>query len=205
MDLMVKMLQKKTGLVPGSAKPGFGLFEFLVALAILGGLASVAVPNYLRQQAGYERKKFVTSLNALMSEVFQLGLMNEKIERIKFNLKQRSVTVEQETDLYTDEGIKVFMPIALHYVDTKYRWPETFDFKQFFVKRQDEMLARGTHGDTDEVWFYVMPSGMAQEVIINILDSKDETVDKDGTEMSLVLNPFTLQFRRYDDFQIPSA
>lgn len=199
------MVQKKTGLVFGNTKPGFGLLEVLLALTIFGLVASVAIPNYMRQQAGYERKKFVTSLNALMSEVFQLGLMEEKIERVKFDLKQRSIIVEQETDSYTDEGTKIFKPIALHYVDTKYQWPETFDFKQFFVKRQDEMLARGVHGDTDEVWFYVMPSGMAQEVIINILDSKDETVDKDGIEMSLVLNPFTLQFRRYDDFQIPSA
>lgn len=199
------MLLKMTGLVPGKPKPGFGLLEILIAFAILGALASIAVPNYMSQQASYERKKFVTSLNALMSELFQQALISEKIERVKFDFKKRSITMEQEDDHYDEDGNKIFKPVLLHYVDAKYRWPETFEFKQFFVKRQDEIAVRGTHGDTDEVWFYVMPSGMAQEVIINILDTQDEAVHKDGTEMSLVLNPFTLQFREYHDFQIPSS
>lgn len=199
------MLLKTTGSVSGNSKPGFGLLEILIALAILGALASIAVPNYMQQQASYERKKFVTSLNALMSEVFQQTLINEKIERVKFDFKKRSITMEQEDDRYDEDGNKLFKPVLLHYVDTKYRWPETFEFKQFFVKRQDEIAVRGVHGDTNEVWFYVMPSGMAQEVIINILDTQDEAVHKDGTEMSLVLNPFTLQFREYHDFQIPSS
>lgn len=193
------------GLASGKKKPGFGLLEILIALAIIGALVSLAVPNYIRQQAGYERKKFVTSLNALMSEALQQALVTEKIERIKFDFKNRIITMEQEGDGYDDEGKKIFKPVLLHYVDTKYRWPETFDFKQFFVNRQDEMMARGVHGNTDTVWFYIMPSGMGQEVIINILDAKDEAVDKDGTEISLVLNPFTLQFREYHDFQIPSS
>lgn len=199
------MVQKKTELAPGSLKNGFGLLQVLIAVVILGTLASVAIPNYLRQQAGYERKTFITSLNALMSEAFQQALVSEKVERIKFDLKKRSITMEQEGDRYDEDGKKVFKPVLLHYVDAKYRWPETFNFKQFFVKRQDEIAVRGVHADTNEVWFYIMPSGMAQEVIINILDTKNETVDKDGTEMSLVLNPFTLQFREYHDFQIPSS
>ncbi|MFT6765457.1 MAG: prepilin-type N-terminal cleavage/methylation domain-containing protein [Alteromonas naphthalenivorans] len=199
------MLLKMTGSVPGNTKPGFGLLEIVIALAILGALTSLAVPNYLRQQAGYERKIFVTSLNAVMSEVFQQTLMTEKIGRVKLDFKQRTITVEQEVDDFDEEGKKDFKPVLLHYANANYRWPDSFNIKQFFINRKDEVAARGMHGDTDAVWFYVMPSGMAQEVIVNILDVKDETADNDGTEMSLVLNPFTLQFRVYHDFQIPSS
>jgi type II secretory pathway pseudopilin PulG len=192
------------GLAPGN-KPGFGILEIVIGIALLAVLGSIIVPNYMQQQAGYEQKKFVTGLNAIMSEAWQRALMSEKIERIKFDFKTRTISVEQEIDQLDKDGNPEFEPIVLYYADNNYQWSESFDFKQFFINQEDEMAARGAYGTTDDAWFYVMPSGMAQPVIINFFDTKNATVDSDGKEISLVLNPFTIQFRVYNDFQIPSA
>lgn len=200
----MKTVLKRIEFTPGN-QSGFGILEVVIGIAILALLSSMVVPNYMKQQAGYERKKFVTGLNAIMSEVWQRALMSEKIERVGFNFKTRIVSVSQATDRFDKDGNPEFDPITLHYADNNFYIPESFDFKQFYINQEDEMAARGAHGTTDDVWFYVMPSGMAQSVIINFFDTKDAKVDTDGKEVSLVLNPFTIQFRVYHDFQIPSA
>lgn len=198
------MVRKKIDLAPGN-KAGFGFLEIIMAITILGLLGALAIPNFLRQQAGYEQKKFVTSLNAVMSEVWQQALMSEKMGKVKLDFRTRTVTVEQATGKTSEEGNPEFEPVFLHYAQNNLQWPETLEFKQFFINQQDEMAARGVGGTTHDLWFYVMPSGMAQEVVANIVDTRYATADSDGKELSLVLNPFTLQFRTYHEFQIPSA
>ncbi len=190
--------------MPGNC-PGFGLLEIVIAIALFAVLGSLVVPNYLRQQAGYEQKKFVTGLNAVMSEVWQRALTSGKIEKVKFDFNARVITVEQQTETKDKDGKPEFEPIVLHYAQNKLSWPETFVFRQFFINREDEMAARGPGGTTNDAWFFVMPSGMAQEVIINVVDTKQMGPDQEGKELGLVLNPFTVQYKVYDEFQYPSA
>ena len=46
-----------------------------------------------------------------------------------------------------------------------------------------------------------MPDGMAQDVIINLVDTKDFLPDESARPVGLVLNPFSVQLKEYDTFQ----
>jgi hypothetical protein len=64
------------------------------------------------------------------------------------------------------------------------------------------MMAKFTKSKTEEMWFYVIPGGMAQDVIINFIDTKD-LYNNAPRSVGLVLNPFSAQFKIYDTFQKP--
>lgn len=179
---------------------GFSLIQLVFAMAIVAVSVAIAIPNFTNQLQKYERKKFVTELNAFMAEAWQQGLATQKAQKITFLLNTREVTLAQETGV-SDTTEPVFAPSATQYAPLHLTWSERFEIKQFFVNGVEMLTAQQT---TDTVWTFLVPGGLAQELIINILDVKNAPVDQDGKKMSLVLNPFTVQFKTYDDFQNPA-
>ena len=83
-----------------------------------------------------------------------------------------------------------------------YYGPKIWEIKNFFIKGRDELSTTTSHA-TDTLWFYITPEGVAQEVIINMLDTNDTGANNNPAQASAVLNPFTLQFTLYDEFQQP--
>ena len=66
------------------------------------------------------------------------------------------------------------------------------------------MAAGGLSRKTENIWFFVMPDGVCQEVIVNIVDQPENQSEKEGKQFSVVLNPFTAQCVMYDTFQKPA-
>ena len=56
-------------------------------------------------------------------------------------------------------------------------------------------------GTTDNVWFFIIPDGLTQEVTINFVDYDDMLPNGDARQFGLVLNPFSAQFKLYDTFK----
>jgi prepilin-type N-terminal cleavage/methylation domain-containing protein len=183
-------------------RPGFSLTELVFAMAILGLMVAIAIPNLFKRKPLYEQKAFVTSLNAFMAEAWQRGLTTQKIQKIVFDIPQRKVFLEQETNHQDPQGNPQFAPVVVQYAPAAPSWPETFEIQQFFVQGADELSSRTSTKHT--VWFFVLPGGLAQEVIINMVDIKTQTDLDDGKKIGLVLNPFTVQFKMYDEFQSPA-
>ncbi len=182
--------------------PGFSLLELVLAMAIVAMLVVVALPNVMKLLPKYEQKAFITNVNSYLAEAWQQGLATQKIQKIVFDLANRQVYLEQETDELdpvTQEPI--FKPVLMSYAPKRVDWSESFEVRQFFVQGVDELSA---HSTKNAVWFFLLPGGMAQEVIINILDTKNPPAGQDGRTFSLVLNPYTVQFKAYVDFQNPS-
>ena len=198
------MLLKKNESVLGN-KPGFSLIEIMIAIALVGILLAVAVPNLLGRRAVQERKAFPAQLNAIMSEVWLRGLETGKIHKVTFDLEHRHLQISVQTDKLDGEKKPVFEPIKLHFSSNTYTWPETFDIQQLYVQKIDEIAAGGLSRKTENIWFYVMPDGMTQEVIINGVYQPDNQSEKDAKQFSIVLNPFTAQCVMYDTFQKPTA
>ncbi len=195
--------QKMNGLVSGmkDKREGFTLIEILIVLALIGLLAKIIVPNLQRLTPQYERKQFIGKLNEILQLGWQQSIITHKTCKIVFAVNERKVSLEIATGNYDRRGTEIFEPIKGHYLKTTFIWPEQFKFKQFFIEGFDEM-ARFVGRESSSIWFYLVPGGLAQDVIINILDIKDLKNNKPRM-IGLVLNPFTSQFNVYDTFQKP--
>ena len=183
-------------------RPGFSLTELVFAMAIIGLMVAIAIPNLFKRKPVYEQKAFVISLNAFMAEAWQRGLTTQKIQKIVFDLSQRKVLLEQETNQQDPQGGLQFVPVVVHYAPAAPSWPEIFEIQQFFVQGADELFSSTSTKHT--VWFFVLPGGLAQEVIINMVDTNTQNDRDEGKKIGLVLNPFTVQFKTYDEFQTPA-
>ena len=197
------MLLKKNASLLGN-KPGFGLIEILIAIALVGILLSIAVPNMLGRRVVQERKAFVSQLNTIMSEVWLRGLETGLVHKVNFDLEHRTLDVSQQVDKVDADRKPVFEPITLHFSSNTYRWPDTFDIQQLYIQKVDEVAAGGLSRKTENIWFFVMPDGVCQEVIVNIVDQPENQSEKEGKQFSVVLNPFTAQCVMYDTFQKPA-
>ena len=196
------MRQKISEFRSGINNPGFSLLEILIAIALLGVMAVVVVPNFKSQGAAAQRKEFIVKVNALTQFAWQNAIVTRKIQRVEFDFQQKKVVVMQATGEKNMDGELQFGLVTRAYTNISIAIPSQFDCRNFYVEGFDEMTRR-QGAKAGAVWFYLIPEGLAQSVIINILDTKDRVKTSRAHEMSLVLNPFSAQFDAYDTFKQP--
>lgn len=189
-------------------KSGFSLIQLVFVVAIMALLLSIAVPNFRNSLRRQERKSVLTNLNSIMSEVWLRALKTGLIHKILFDFETRTVSVSAKTDQVDRQQQALFEPVRLFYAPNNYQWKKSIEIQQFFIQGVDELVTRGI-ANTQTAYFFVMPDGMSQDIIITMLDYNDKSQDKQqdfgdsfgrrsGREFSLVLNPFTVQFREHE-------
>ena len=169
-------------------KQGFTLIEILVAIIIVAIMAAIVVPN-LRPRPADKRKDFIAQFNSLVGLAWYNALVTHKINRVFVNVAKHSASVEIQTE---GRGLN-FEPIKGKYVASTLTLPPNFEFREFIV---DGVV------DTNltEFWFVILPDGLAQAVILNMIDRNDKRGGQ-PKQFSLVLNPFSSQFITHDQFQ----
>lgn len=174
---------------------GFSLLELIVVMTIIGVMATMIIPNLRRRSPDYERKQFISRLEGMVQYAWQRAIEGRKLHRVFVNVKKRTVSIQvkKEKKIGKDE----FVPIKSFYLRSTYQWDTNLIIKNFYIDRKDQM-ALGS-----EIWFFLMPDGLAQDVVLNMIDRKDTRGARQGRKFSLVLNPFTVQFKEYDAFQKP--
>jgi len=193
----VRVRRKQIGLAFGMNKKGFTLLEILVAIALIVIMATILVPNLGRQIPGYERRQIISQLNALTRLAWHNAIITNKIHKVVFNTEKNNVHLEIAQDTYNEQGEPLFKPLKEAYVKASIYWPDRFQIKNFFIEGFDEMNRFGGGRKTTQTWFFIVPEGLAQEVTINLLDTR-EMVDNKPQQIGLVLNPFTAQFNVYE-------
>lgn len=208
---MVKALHKKTGSMFGNynthakprvLSPGFTLIEIVVVIMLIAILGAITIPNLRSRNPGYARKQFFDQLEAVVNVAQLEAVKKNTAHRIFFNLQNRQVRLEAATKQTTQNGTPVYKSVSTPHIKTNLQWPQNLEIKNFFVKGRDEISGTSSHV-TDTLWFYIVPEGVAQDAIINMLDTNDLDANNNPAQASAVLNPFTLQFTLYDEFQQP--
>ncbi len=197
----MKIVRKKSGLVLGK-RAGFSFVEIIVAILILGITLSVAVPSLLKKEPKQQRQLFVQELNRFLEQASHQGIVTGIIQKITFDTNKRELTVMAEKYAVHDKQEKEEQ--QKNEPTHRMAWPDNLDVEQFFIQGVDEFSARNSGKTTNEIWFYLIPDAMAQEVIINGRDIKDVRAGGEQKTWSFVLNPFTLRFKIYEEFQSPS-
>lgn len=182
-------------------KHGFGLLEVMIAIAIIGIAMAVVVPNYQGRQPRFQREQFIASLNGLAQFARQSAIIKNKIHKVVFDFSNRAAWIEHVTGEQKPNKELIFERTKSSSARASITWKEQFTFKNFFIEGFDE-LARFSGRPTEEIWFFVVPEGLTQEVVINFIDTKDR-IERKPRPIGLVLNPFTAQFRVYDSLQKP--
>jgi len=164
----------------------------------MGILGAIITTGFGMRRSKYERQKFVTQLNSITRIAWQQTVMTGKTHRVVFDIKKRRVRVERSTGKIV-RGEPEYLPVSGSYVAGEMAVPSAFTIKQLIVDGADEMArAIGGGQQITEVWFYIVPGGLAQTVIINLLDATNPAHKR---QMGLVLNPFNANFAMYDSFQ----
>jgi len=175
---------------------GFTLLEILIVIAVIGIIMAITIPNFMGRKPAEERKNNIAELNSLLHFGWQNALEEQKIYKVKFDTKKNIFSLETTTGIQ-EKGKPTFKPVPTTYTETSFEWPENLEIRQFIIEGNNEFAT----GAKDAVWFFIMPDGLSQDIIINFIDSQDPLPDGKMRQIGLVLNPFTIQFKEYDSFQ----
>ncbi len=188
----------------GIYKQGFTLIEILVAIILIGILATFLVPNLARRVPSYERRSFIEQLNSLTQFAWQQAITKRTVFKVNIDTVKRIIVVESATEEKDQKGGIKFAPLKSAYIRTQASWPEQLQVKQIYIEKDEQLSRHVSSGKKSslEAWYFVMPDGITQPVVINFVDTKDLIAGK-PKEVGLVLNPFTAQFKEYDTFAKP--
>lgn len=198
---MVQVLQKRNISVSGINKPGFTLLELVVAVAIIALIVVAVVPRFDRGLPLRRRQAFTQELNALLGLGWQQALTLNRVHRVTFNFEKGDIALQVERDDGATSK-KVFNDSDVPYVATAVALPTDYEIKNFYIEGHDEMQ-RSSSRKTKSAYFFIVPEGLVQSVVINAIDKSDLDEQGRAVRFGLVVNSFSGQCSYHDSFQKP--
>ena len=104
----------------------------------------------------------------------------------------------QDLSIETENKHKKFKPMYTNNISGNVQIPQHLSIKNFFIQNEDELENKTS---MKEVWFYIMPDGTSQSIIMNYEYNDPESQDIE--QFSLSINPFYSQVHQHETFQKP--
>jgi len=177
-------------------KSGFTLIELIFVILIIGFISAMALPT-LRLISGDKRAELVNQLSHLVQIAWQNAVVTGKVHRIVFDTTNHEIKAEMReltnssdhSKNKTGEKAGEYISASGAYFKASIKWDsELFPIKDWYIGTKAEA--------SSSLNFLVFPEGLAQPVIINFASE---------SPLSMVLNPFSAQFKDYDTYQTPAA
>lgn len=191
--------RKRTILVSGK-NDGFSLLELLVVMFLIGLMTTFIIPTLQNLRPAHKQDQFVNNCRTVLAIAWQKALATGKLHRVYFDLAKRIMRAEVQTS-EPDAKEETFGTVQRAYDEAEFTWPSVITIKEFFIEGTERLHSAGSQAEA--VWFYVVPDGMVQEVVMNIEDMSSTDERGQGVPLGIVINPFTVQLRTYDAFQQP--
>ncbi len=182
-----------------SIKSGFSLLEMVIVIALIGIAMTIMLPSF-RKKNDLQIPSFRDSFTLLLHAAYLNALEKNKFQKIYVDVKNNKIQIQEESGKDKLTGDLVFTPIKNSRFIDSIEIPRDLEIRNFYIA-----IKEGTKDhvkqDLGSIFFFITPDGIAQEVVINIVDASDKPSQP---EAGLILNPFTLNFELYDTFQKPS-
>ena len=175
------------GTVRKNKYAAFSLIELIVVVAIIGLMAAVIVPNLQIFKKRQADKEFIVSLNYISKLASDNAANSGKLHRVVFDFDNANIFVEQqdgdkfvryENDNLTNTGTF-----------------EAIEIINIFINGSDEMQLKSGESKKNTVWYFIVPNGLTQEVIINY--------DVGQAQKNLIIDPFSALFKGGNGYKIP--
>jgi prepilin-type N-terminal cleavage/methylation domain-containing protein len=165
----------------------FSLIELIIVVAIIGLMAAIVVPNLQIFKKRQADKEFIASLNYISKLASDNASNTGKLHRVVFDLDNAQIFFEQQE---ADNFVK-FASANLINSGTF----EAIEIVNIFINGIDEMELKSGESKKNTVWYFVVPNGLTQEVIINY--------DIGQAQKNLVIDPFSAFFKCGIGYYIP--
>ncbi len=192
---MIASMQQNNKFFNKHTATGFSFIEILVALLLLSIFASFVVPRIFGNRKGVTKKQFFSDFSHVISDTLYQAITTKKIHQVFFDFNNREISVKiYHTDSSETDKHKQFKKVPPGNFHSSLIIPEQLTIQNFSINGTDAMAAGKT---TNDAWFYIMPDGTSQAVIMNIQDEQEESPHD---RFSIVINPFYSQVKLHDAF-----
>ena len=164
---------------------GFTLIEIIIVIVIIGLMSAIAIPNLRGPTASYERKAFIEKFNSLLFLGWQQALITHKLVEIKCDILDKTISMVGVESIDAS-GKPTEKELKGLYRSTTIPIPDQFEVKNSILKGMMKCPERRRA----QFWFFIMPDGLAQDVIINLTDTKDHFTKWRSATCWIRIKPF---------------
>lgn len=166
--------------------------EMMIMLVIIGLMGAVVAPNLSYYLKKTESQEFEAKLESFIHKIKQQALLTGKTQQVYFDFKLEKVFANAYNEALSDEpkGSR-FSPTRI----APLKLNKSFELQNFYIQGNDEMRSGSTR---ESAWFYIMPDGSSQDVVINFIYG-----DEEERKLGIKINPFSAQVFSYDTFKFP--
>ena len=168
-----------------SWQTAFSMIEIMVVILIIGLMASMILPRLVQRSPDAAWPAIADECNNMLYFARQEALTSQKIHRLVFNKKERSMHVEVDAG-EKKPGVRDYQKVHSHYFTSSYTLPETVDFLS--MKRGKKELFAENKG---VAYCYVVPHGLVEDGVIRLERNEIEKT----SAIHFTVQPFLGAFR----------